>query len=178
MYRQDKMSDLTPPRHIMDLTAQIVSAHVAHNSVQPAALMQLIQAVYATLSEAGKEPVQAAMPQPAVPIKKSVFPEYIVCLEDGKQLKMLKRHLHTSFQMTPEQYRTRWGLPHDYPMVAPQYAAHRSALAKKIGLGSSRKLLVARPDAGVARGRKAGGPATAKKTTKGKVLPSVRCPCP
>lgn len=163
------MSDLTPPRHIMDLTAQIVSAHVAHNAVQPAALMQLIQAVYATLSEAGKALVQTVLPQPAVPIKKSVFAEYIVCLEDGKQLKMLKRHLHTSFQMTPEQYRTRWGLPHDYPMVAPQYAAHRSALAKKIGLGSSRKTLAAKPEPVVARERKAVRPAAAKKPSKTRI---------
>lgn len=148
------MSEIKPPRHIMELTAQIVSAHVAHNSVPPAALMSLIQTVYATLSEAGREPTVTAAPQPAVPVKKSVFPDYIVCLEDGKQLKMLKRHLHTSFNMTPEQYRARWGLPHDYPMVAPNYAAHRSELAKKIGLGSSRKIVVTEPEPAPAKARK------------------------
>ena len=84
----------------------------------------------------GKEPVQPDKPQPAVPVKKSVFPDYIVCLEDGKKLKMLKRHLKTAYNMTPEQYRERWGLAADYPMVAPNYAEHRSTLAKKIGLGT------------------------------------------
>ncbi len=80
--------------------------------------------------------MQADKPQPAVPIKKSVFPDHIVCLEDGKKLKMLKRHLKTAYNMSPEQYRERWGLPLDYPMVAPNYARHRSSLAKKIGLGT------------------------------------------
>ena len=92
--------------------------------------------MYRTLSGVGREPVQAEKPQPAVPVKKSVFPDHIICLEDGKQLKMLKRHLKTAYNMTPEQYRERWGLPVDYPMVAPNYAQHRSSLAKQIGLGT------------------------------------------
>ncbi len=121
---------------VLGLTAQIVSAHVSKNSVPPDALPSLILDVYRTLSTVGHEPQQAEKPQPAVPVKKSVFPDHIVCLEDGKKLKMLKRHLNTSFNMTPDQYRERWGLPPDYPMVAPNYAQHRSSLAKKIGLGT------------------------------------------
>ncbi len=121
---------------VLGLTAQIVSAHVSNNSVSPDALPSLIQEVFRTLSGVGKEPVAVEKPLPAVPVKKSVFPDYLVCLEDGKKLKMLKRHLKTSYDMTPEQYRERWGLAPDYPMVAPNYADHRSALAKRIGLGT------------------------------------------
>jgi predicted transcriptional regulator len=121
---------------VLGLTAQIVSAHVSHNTVAPDALPALIQEVYRTLAEIGREPAAPERPQPAVPVKKSVFNDYIVCLEDGKQLKMLRRHLKTAYDMTPEQYRERWGLPSDYPMVAPHYAQHRSSLAKKIGLGT------------------------------------------
>jgi predicted transcriptional regulator len=121
---------------VLGLTAQIVSAHVSNNSVSPDALPSLIQEVYRTLAGVGKEPNEPERPQPAVPIKKSVFADHIICLEDGKKLKMLKRHLKTAYNMTPEQYRDRWGLPPDYPMVAPNYARHRSSLAKKIGLGT------------------------------------------
>ena len=124
---------------VLGLTARIVAAHVSHNTVEPEALSSLIHSVYATLSGIGQgapAPAPADKPQPAVPIKKSVFADHIVCLEDGKKLKMLKRHLQTSFDMTPDQYRERWGLPPDYPMVAPNYASHRSSLAKKIGLGT------------------------------------------
>jgi predicted transcriptional regulator len=121
---------------VLGLTAQIVSAHVSNNSVTPDALPALIQDVYRTLSTVGREPAVPDKLQPAVPIKKSVFPDHIVCLEDGKKLKMLKRHLKTAYNMSPEQYRERWGLPSDYPMVAPNYARHRSSLAKKIGLGT------------------------------------------
>ncbi|MBW4093299.1 MAG: MucR family transcriptional regulator [Proteobacteria bacterium] len=121
---------------VLGLTAQIVSAHVSHNTVAPDALPALIQEVYRTLAGIGREPAAPERPQPAVPVKKSVFNDYIVCLEDGKQLKMLRRHLKTAYDMTPEQYRERWGLPSDYPMVAPHYAQHRSSLAKKIGLGT------------------------------------------
>lgn len=121
---------------VLGLTAQIVSAHVSNNSVSTDSLPSLIQEVFRTLSAVGKEPVEAEKPQPAVPVKKSVFPDYIVCLEDGKKLKMLKRHLKTSYDMTPDQYRERWGLGQDYPMVAPNYAHQRSSLAKKIGLGT------------------------------------------
>ena len=129
------MSDNAKDAHLLGLTAQIVSAHVANNSVQSDALPALIQSVFKTLSGAGKDAPEQAKLEPAVPIKKSVFPDHIICLEDGKKLKMLKRHLATSYNMTPQQYRERWGLPHDYPMVAPDYAKHRSALAKEIGLG-------------------------------------------
>jgi len=130
------MPEETPTANVLGLTAQIVSAHVSNNSVSPDALPSLIQEVYKTLSGVGKEPAQADRPQPAVPVKKSVFAEHIVCLEDGKKLKMLKRHLKTAYNLTPEQYRERWGLGADYPMVAPAYAKHRSSLAKKIGLGT------------------------------------------
>lgn len=130
------MTDHAQQADVLGLTAQIVSAHVSNNSVTPDALSALIQDVYRTLSGVGKEPAAPDKPQPAVPVKKSVFPDHIVCLEDGKKLKMLKRHLKTAYNMTPEQYRERWGLAPDYPMVAPNYARHRSSLAKKIGLGT------------------------------------------
>ena len=130
------MSEQTPPTHVLGLTAQIVAAHVSKNAVSPEALPALIKEVYKTLAGVGKEPAQVERPQPAVPVKKSVFKDHIVCLEDGKKLKMLRRHLKTVYDMTPEQYRERWGLPPEYPMVAPDYAKHRSSLAKKIGLGT------------------------------------------
>src|SRR5215469_15135966 len=120
---------------VLRLTAQIVAAHVEHNAVQAEALPNLIEKVYQTLRDVGQAQVEPARPVPAVPIKQSVKPDFIICLEDGKKLKMLKRHLMTSYQLTPGQYRTRWGLPADYPMVAPNYAKVRSSLAKKIGLG-------------------------------------------
>jgi predicted transcriptional regulator len=129
------MAENSSTQAILGLTAQIVSAHVSNNVVSRDALPELIAQVYNTLISAGAEPVEPEKLQPAVPVKKSVFPEYIICLEDGKKLKMLKRHLQTSYNMTPEQYRDKWSLPHDYPMVAPKYAEHRSELAKKIGLG-------------------------------------------
>lgn len=130
------MAENSQDPDVLGLTAQIVSAHVSNNSVTPDALPSLIQDVYRTLAGVGREPAQPDKPQPAVPVKKSVFPDHIICLEDGKKLKMLKRHLKTAYNMTPEQYRERWGLPPDYPMVAPNYARHRSSLAKKIGLGT------------------------------------------
>jgi len=132
------MSDGSSRAQVLGLTAQIVSAHLSHNAVRTDALPALIQSVYTTLATIGTEPAPVEKQQPAVPIKRSVFPDYIVCLEDGKKLKMLKRHLQTSYGMTPEQYRERWGLPPDYPMVAPNYAERRSDLAKKIGLGRKR----------------------------------------
>ena len=132
------MADTPLNGDILSLTAQIVSAHVSHNSVPANAVPSLIQEVYRTLTsiERGPAPV-AERPEPAVPVKKSITPDYIICLEDGKKLKMLKRHLKTAFNLTPDQYRDRWGLPPDYPMVAPHYAKHRSSLAKKIGLGTA-----------------------------------------
>jgi len=130
------MAEPPAPTNVLGLTAQIVSAHVSNNPVAADSLPSLIQDVYRTLAGIGREPVQPERPQPAVAIKKSVFADHIVCLEDGKKLKMLKRHLKTAYNMTPEQYRERWGLAPDYPMVAPAYARHRSSLAKKIGLGT------------------------------------------
>ncbi len=130
------MAEATTNPDILGLTAQIVSAHVSNNSVSSEALSSLIQDVYRTLSNVGAEPAEAEKPAPAVPVKKSLFPDYIICLEDGKKLKMLKRHLKTAYNMSPEQYREKWGLPSDYPMVAPSYARHRSSLAKQIGLGT------------------------------------------
>src|SRR4051794_9950388 len=121
---------------ILDLTAKIVSAHISKNQVHTDALPSLIQSVYRSLSTAGEAEAPSAPPQtPAVPINKSVFPDYIVCLEDGKKLKMLKRHLQTSYGLSPDAYRAKWGLPRDYPLIAPNYAAVRSGLAKQIGLG-------------------------------------------
>jgi predicted transcriptional regulator len=119
------------------LTVQIVAAHVSHNSVATSDLSGLIEQVYKALNGLGQpsEPV-AVRPEPAVSVKKSVTPDYLICLEDGKKLKMLKRHLQSAYNMTPDEYRDRWDLPADYPMVAPNYAKQRSALAKTIGLGT------------------------------------------
>jgi len=122
---------------LLELTTEIVSAHTGNNTVAVADLPQLIQDVYKTLVSVGSVSATPERPRPAVPVKKSIFPDYIVCLEDGKKLKMLKRHLKTAYNMTPEEYRERWGLAPDYPMVAPSYATHRSNLAKKIGLGTN-----------------------------------------
>ena len=124
---------------LLGLTAQIVSAHAANNEVESGALPAVIRTVYDTLSHIGEAPAAAVeRAPPAVPIRKSVFPDYIICLEDGKRLKMLKRHLSTSYNLTPEQYREKWGLDASYPMVAPNYAERRSELAKQIGLGTHR----------------------------------------
>jgi len=127
--------------HLLTLTTEIVASHVANNRVETAALPELIREIYATLSgitvTAGAN--SAPRPEPAVPVKKSITPDFLICLEDGKKLKMLKRHLHSSYKMTPEQYRERWDLPADYPMVAPNYATQRRELAKKIGLGTTRR---------------------------------------
>jgi predicted transcriptional regulator len=124
---------------LLGLTAQIVSAHAANNELGATALPAAIRAVYDTLANIGQAPpAPVERAQPAVPIRKSVFPDYIICLEDGKRLKMLKRHLATSYSMTPEQYRVKWGLDASYPMVAPKYAERRSELAKQIGLGTHR----------------------------------------
>jgi predicted transcriptional regulator len=115
------------------MVSEIVSAYVSKNSLPPSELPQLIK----TVRDALRSPEQGASsaPEPAVPIKKSIRPDYVICLEDGKKLKMLKRHLRTAYNMSPDEYRQKWGLASDYPMVAPKYAARRSELAKKIGLG-------------------------------------------
>ncbi|MEM7223480.1 MAG: MucR family transcriptional regulator [Pseudomonadota bacterium] len=131
------MSDQSNSAELLSLTTNIVSAHVSNNSVSLSDLPQLIRDVYSTLSTVdGSVDQEAEQISPAVPIKKSVTPDYIVCLEDGKKLKMLKRHLKTAYNMSPEEYRERWGLAADYPMVAPNYAKQRSKLAKQIGLGT------------------------------------------
>ena len=131
------MTEKTAPSSLLEFTTEIVAAHVSNNSVAPADLPQLIDQVYQSLAGIGKAPAGAAdRPRPAVHIKKSIHPDYIVCLEDGKKLKMLKRHLMTAYKLTPEAYRERWGLTPDYPMVAPNYARQRSRLAKEIGLGT------------------------------------------
>jgi predicted transcriptional regulator len=124
-------------QELLSLTTEIVASFAGHNPVATNDLPALISSVFTTLRSVGAEQVEPVpeAPIPAVPIKRSVRPDFIVCLEDGKKLKMLKRHLATSYNLTPEQYRQRWGLPKDYPMVAPAYAAQRSALAKEIGLG-------------------------------------------
>ena len=125
---------------LIALTADIVAAHVSNNSVAVNDLPQLIQNVHGALSGlSGKQSAPEAKPEPKVPVRASVKPDYIVCLEDGKKLKMLKRHLMTHYQMTPDQYRQKWGLNADYPMVAPNYAEQRRTLAKSIGLGTKRK---------------------------------------
>jgi predicted transcriptional regulator len=141
------MTSATSPE-LLTLTAQIVSAHVSNNSVTPDALPDLINSIYGTLSTVGTTPTPPAAekPQPAVPIKRSVFPDHIVCLEDGKKLKMLKRHLKTAYNMTPEEYREKWRLPSSYPMVAPNYAEQRSTLAKSIGLGRRPAEVVPEPE--------------------------------
>lgn len=137
-----------PEEHLITLTADIVAAHVANNSVALADIPNLIGSVHAALAGLSTTEAQAPVaerPQPAVSIRSSVKNDYLVCLEDGKKMKMLKRYLAVQYNMTPDEYRERWGLPKDYPMVAPAYAAKRRELAKTIGLGRS-------PNAG--RGRK------------------------
>ncbi|MEL6477057.1 MAG: MucR family transcriptional regulator [Pseudomonadota bacterium] len=135
------MSDIPVDRsELLTLTSNIVAAHASNNAVPSSDLPGLIQTVFETLeglTSPAEEPVVEL--KPAVPIKKSVTDDYIICLEDGKPLKMLKRHLKTAYDMTPEEYREKWGLPHDYPMVAPAYSATRKKLAKDIGLGRKKK---------------------------------------
>ncbi|MDA0305328.1 MAG: MucR family transcriptional regulator [Proteobacteria bacterium] len=130
------MTDKPNLSELLELTTEIVAAHAGNNNVAANELPQLIQDVYRTLAVVGSQAASPERPRPAVAVKKSITPDYIVCLEDGKKLKMLKRHLKTAYNLTPEEYRERWGLASDYPMVAPNYAKHRSNLAKKIGLGT------------------------------------------
>lgn len=126
-------------KELLALTTEIVASHVSNNSVPVSDLGKLIEQIYTTLASVGKASQEAEVKlEAAVPVKKSITPAYLICLEDGKKLKMLKRHLKTRYDLTPEQYRERWGLPADYPMVAPNYAEQRRHLAKKIGLGTSR----------------------------------------
>ena len=127
-----------PPINILVMTVDLVTAYVSKNPLPAGQIPEVIHTVYASLSslENGQPEAKAEAPEPAVPVKKSVTPEYIVCLEDGKKLKMLKRHLRITYNMTPDEYRAKWGLPPDYPMVAPNYAAQRRDIAKAAGLGT------------------------------------------
>src|SRR5258705_10056322 len=125
---------------LLPLVTEVVAAKLSNGKTPSSDVAPLIQRVYQVLNELTINGTPAAFPAPAVPIKKSVTPDYIVCLEDGRQLKTLKRHLRNAFDMTPDQYRRRWGLPVDYPMVAPNYARKRSQLAKKAGLGTRGRL--------------------------------------
>ena len=132
----------TSSSNLIDLAADIVSAYVSNNTVPAAELSGLIAEVYGALQRTSTGIAPEPLPEPlkpAVPVKKSVNPDFIVCLEDGKKFKSLKRHLRTQYNMTPEEYREKWGLPADYPMVAPNYAQARSDLAKKMGLGQQRR---------------------------------------
>ncbi len=133
------LDDRKPPNYI-DLAADIVSAYVSNNSVPQADLPALIHSVHTALSKATQGVTEASKEEftPAVPIKKSITPDYLICLDDGKKFKSLKRHLRTAYNRTPEEYRARWNLPSDYPMVAPNYAQARSALAKSMGRGHKR----------------------------------------
>jgi predicted transcriptional regulator len=135
------MSETVNDSNLIDLAAEIVSAYVSNNSVASTDLPNLISEVYAALQRTnGGEPEPEPEPlKPAVPVKKSITPDYLICLEDGKKFKSLKRHLRTHYNLSPEEYRDRWSLPPDYPMVAPNYAAARSELAKRMGLGQQRK---------------------------------------
>jgi predicted transcriptional regulator len=151
------MSELQQTPNTIELAADIVSAFVSNNSVPVAELPALIGNVHAALTGVANAAVEKPQEdlRPAVPIKKSVQPDYIVCLDDGKRFKSLKRHLRTTYNLTPDQYRAKWGLAHDYPMVAPNYAAARSELAKQMGLGARRrKTPEPAPSAAPAKGRR------------------------
>ena len=140
------MDDTSNNTELLSLTADIVSSHVSNNSVAVSDLPNLISNVYASLAGLGVDAAPEAIKQePAVSVRASIKPDYIVCLEDGKKLKMLKRHLMTSYGMTPDAYRTKWNLPADYPMVAPNYAERRRSLAIRIGLGNKRLAAVEEP---------------------------------
>ena len=133
----DATAEKTPQPELLRMTTEVVAAYLGNNTVSETQISEVIKSVYTSFSEltssdgAGKAQTQ----KPAVPIKRSITPDFIICLEDGKKLKMLKRHLRTTYNLTPDEYRAKWGLAADYPMVAPNYAKQRSAFAKKIGLG-------------------------------------------
>ena len=137
----DQIESIDNNEMLMELTAEVVAAYVSNNSLPVAELPALISDVYGALgrTSAPAQQPQAEKPKPAVPVKKSVTDDYIICLEDGKKFKSLKRHLMTHYNLTPEEYREKWDLPADYPMVAPNYAAARSRLAKQMGLGHKRR---------------------------------------
>jgi predicted transcriptional regulator len=135
------MADNSSDHSLLELTAQIVAAYIGHNSVPSGEIANLIGQVHTALKRvvgvSAAAPIE--LPKPAVPVRRSIASDYIVCLEDGKKFKSVRRHLRTQYDMTPEQYREKWGLPPDYPMVAPNYAAARSQLAKQMGLGQQRR---------------------------------------
>lgn len=142
------MDDMTEPPELLSLTTTIVAAYAGSHPLPASELPRLIKDVFATLREAGTPPPEppADALVPAVPVKRSVTPEFIICLEDGRKMKMLKRHLAARYGLTPEAYRQRWGLPDDYPMAAPAYAAMRSRMAKDLGLGSKRVVTTPAPE--------------------------------
>ncbi len=123
----------------LELTTEIVAAYVSNNPVQSSELSNLIRSVHETLQGLSGPAAEVTEAKPAIPVKKSVTDDYIICLEDGKKFKSLKQHLRAKYDMTPEEYREKWGLPYDYPMVAPSYARKRSKLAKQMGLGTGKK---------------------------------------
>ena len=135
------MSDAAAPANFIELAADIVSAYVTKNSLSTSELPALINDVHSALVKVANGPAEPAADaaKPAVSVRKSITPDYIICLDDGKKFKSLKRHLRTQYNLTPEQYREKWGLPSDYPMVAPNYAKARSELAKEMGLGQQRR---------------------------------------
>ncbi len=136
----DKTETQVSDHDLLRMTADVVTAYVGNNTVAPSELADVVRTVHASLRQAqAGEAADAAPPKPAVPVKKSITPDYLICLEDGRELKMLKRHLRTTYGMTPDEYRAKWGLDPDYPMVAPNYARRRSEFAKQIGLGQKRR---------------------------------------
>ena len=138
-FEHEKLNNGISNFDIMRMTTEVVSAYVGNNSLPLAKIPDVINSVFGTLQTLDNgDRMSNNRPKPAVPIRKSVTPDFIVCLEDGKKLKMLKRHLRTNYRMTPEEYRAKWGLNSDYPMVAPNYSAQRSSFAKRIGLGRDR----------------------------------------
>jgi predicted transcriptional regulator len=158
------MSESAIAPNYIELCAEIVSAYVSNNSVPAADLPVLLNSVYAALTKTAQEQQEEAKVElmPAISVRKSVTPDYIICLEDGKKFKSLKRHLRTTYDMTPEQYRAKWSLPADYPMVAPNYAKARSELAKTMGLGQQRK----RGSAKVEAAPEGAAPAKGRRTKK------------
>ena len=140
-FKQGGLEDMDEKSELIEMTADIVSAYVGNNSVATGDLPALIQSIYRALNNISgvAEPEPVAPKEPAVPVRRSITPEHLICLEDGRKFKSLKRHLRTKYNMSPEEYRAKWGLPKDYPMVAPNYAKERSNLAKRMGLGQTRK---------------------------------------
>lgn len=138
--QEDRLSDGSAAPELVNITATIVAAYVSNNTISSGELPALIADTHAALSRAAgrQAPENREDTRPKIAVKKSVMPDFIICLEDGKKFKSLKRHLRTHYNLSPEEYREKWGLPHDYPMVAPNYARARSALAKKMGLGTKR----------------------------------------